>query len=69
MRSFKRKMLKRECEKQGYRHSSEYVSNVFNTMQVKKYGSIGRLINQAKGTHSKRNWGYRVELLVDRKGE
>ena len=64
MRSFKRKMLKRECEKQGYRHSSKYVSNVFNTIQVKKYGSIKRLINQAKGTHPKRNWGYRVKLFV-----
>ena len=61
-------MLKRECEKQGYRHSSEYVSNVFNAMQVKKYGSIGRLINQAKGTHPKRNWEYRIKLLVG-KGE
>lgn len=62
-RKFIRKMLKVKAEHIGVK-PSKYVKETFDRYQIKKYGRIRRLINQAKGTHPLKNWHMRIANVI-----
>ena len=63
MRKYIRKMLRSKAERMRVK-SSRYVGSKFNDIQVEKYGSIRRKLNQAKGTHKAKTWPQRYSLYV-----
>lgn len=62
-RKCRRNMLRVQAEKLGVK-PSKYVAREFDKGQVKKYGRIRRLINQAKGTHPRRTWKQRIATAL-----
>lgn len=63
MRKYVRNMLRSKAERMRVK-PSRYVGSKFNDIQVEKYGSTRRKINQAKGTHRRKTWGQRYALYV-----
>lgn len=59
MRKHRRDILRARAKKLGAK-PSKFVSTQFHRIQVEKFGQIGRAINQAKGTHPRRNWRQRI---------
>lgn len=64
MRKYIRRMLRAKGERMGVK-PSRYVAREFDRRQIKKYGELGRLINQAKGTHKRNTWKTRIALALD----
>lgn len=63
MRKYIRGLLRAKAERESM-NGSRYVKSEFDKIQRKKYGRIGRLINQAKGTHKRNTWKNRVNIAV-----
>lgn len=59
IRKYRRGILRARAEKLGAK-PSKFVATQFHRIQVEKFGQIGRVINQAKGTHPRRNWRQRI---------
>ena len=59
MRKYIRKILKSEANKKHIKES-KYIKDMFNSMQIKKYGTKKRIENQLKGTHKKNTWKNRI---------
>lgn len=63
MRKYIRNMIRSQAENKGAK-ASRYVRSTFNRLQIKKYGSDNRIINQAKGTHKRSTWRIRISLAL-----
>lgn len=63
MRKYIRKMLRSKAERMRVK-PSRFVGSEFDKIQVKKYGSTRRKLNQVKGTHKRSTWRQRVSLYV-----
>lgn len=59
MRKLIRSIFRAEGEKSDSK-ASEVVHNTWDRYQVKKVGAGRRIVNQAKGTHKKKNWDSRI---------
>ena len=59
IRKYQRYMLRTRAKRVGAK-PSKFVAHEFDKAQVKKYGKIRRVINQAKGTHPRRVWKQRI---------
>lgn len=56
--------FRREAEFRGV-NASRFVAKMFDRFQIKKYGATVRIINQAKGTHPRKNWRERIVAVLD----
>lgn len=63
MRKIIRSIIRNEGERKNVK-PSKWVNRKFNRLQGKKCGEKRRLINQAKGTHKRREWKQRILMLV-----
>ena len=59
MRKYIRKMLRSKAERMRVK-PSRFVGAEFDKIQVKRYGSTRRDVNQAKGTHKRSTWKQRI---------
>lgn len=55
MRKHIRNLMRVQAEKQSYT-PSKAVNQLWNNLQIKRYGLQKRLANQARGTLPKRKW-------------
>lgn len=63
-RKIVRNILRNECEEKGGKR--EAFHRAWELRQAKKYGAKRRTINEAKGTHKKKTWKYRIMLVENR---
>lgn len=63
MRKYIRNIIRHKAKKEKVK-PSKYVKYIFNEIQIRKYGSECRSKNQAKGTHPKHLWNYRIAMAT-----
>jgi hypothetical protein len=61
MRKYIRNIIRHKAKKEKVKPSG-YVKYMFNDIQIRKHGSECRSRNQARGTHKRYLWPYRVAL-------
>ena len=62
-RKIVRNGMRREAELKGYT-PSKYVHAIFEAFQQKRLGFKQRSINEAIGTHKKKNWRERIRMAL-----
>lgn len=65
MRKYIRKAIRETAGHEG-KKPSKWVREVFNQIQIKKYGVDRRTFNMAKGTHKRSLWFSRFEMFTSK---